>query len=792
MLRVIKAKSLWAILALAAVGTGLLQSCSDEIPITRAEEYEREFIKNFGSIDPQQTWNMASRNSVTVTVDGTQSVQIYKPTGTGTYYKIADYAGVSGTRTLEFDAVDDSTNDLLVVVAGHSKSVKPGNSVSFGASRAFLGEDDAEVTYATEYVQWDIDVMKRYLQKVPEEQDNILKVTNNFSYVMPEGGVKFYPIYWNTSSTHKLGVYWKDSNGKLHTKYLYADKDGDDILQYGTKHNFTRDEFPWEIGHTCCEGHTITSVEKSEDGKYTTQFQGAQTTKEACYQKVEPKVGDICANCKCKITEIFTDNNNSKYHIVDESYVAGTGNNVYGTSCYGMYAEATVGSTCSTGKVVSEVGEYCHYHIVTGEVGTYTCTDLPSKTSWESVIIDNFFNSYQVFAFDENDQPWCLDWHNSKAHSEEQAAYGSPWNRETDESSLNSQFKDGDDAISTIQAKGITLELEPGTVFGFFLEVYLPGKEDANLYDSSVFQHVIFSEEAMNQQYSDPANNDSPIEGSNPEWINGLSNSGWKGTNAQGEYCFAATFNMTDKDGNTRTYFSFEDWNQQGPDLNDLVFMFEKTMIPEKIIDHDKIPTWVIACEDLGNLNDYDFNDVVFAVEHVSGETTATVYPLAAGGTLDIELHRTNEDGTDIHIGGKEFHQLVKPGADFSEPINVGGGEITHGSPITINVPENFTMTTPVYHNAAATEACEAMGGFYIKVKRGQYGEDTNTVTPPMNGEAPQMILVHDSWRWPQENQHIVKAYEKFGEWGKNYHDHEWHFTPTNAGLVVKPWVLNK
>ena len=90
-------------------------------------------------------------------------------------------------------------------------------------------------------------------------------------------------------------------------------------------------------------------------------------------------------------------------------------------------------------------------------------------------------------------------------------------------------------------------------------------------------------------------------------------------------------------------------------DLNDMMFFIDSDdpgMIPD-VFDEDpgEEIKWIVACEDLGNLDDFDFNDVVFQVLHVSGREQAYITPLAAGGTLETYLHYVDGNGTDRRFG---------------------------------------------------------------------------------------------------------------------------------------------
>lgn len=221
-------------------------------------------------------------------------------------------------------------------------------------------------------------------------------------------------------------------------------------------------------------------------------------------------------------------------------------------------------------------------------------------------------------------------------------------------------------------------------------------------------------------------------------------------------------------------YLGFEDWRDYewgrgDMDLNDLVFIIEgldpsqEVVDPNELDDPDPEPTpikWLVACEDLGAMDDFDFNDVVFEVEHVSGQTKATITPLAAGGTLETYLMRN-----DVKVNEKEWHSLFG-GASFGSEINASAVTKT-AAPFEIDVPEDFTLAS----STAGDGGYQAnMGGFHIKVMRAD-GEQSG-ITPPGEGEAPQMLLIYQSedkkWCWPKERHNIKEAYPKFTEWMTN------------------------
>ena len=195
-------------------------------------------------------------------------------------------------------------------------------------------------------------------------------------------------------------------------------------------------------------------------------------------------------------------------------------------------------------------------------------------------------------------------------------------------------------------------------------------------------------------------------------------------------------------------------------DMNDILFFIKGNVDDEDIPEIGEDPvenSWIIACEDLGDTDDYDFNDVVFKVSHVSGQTTATVTPLAAGGTLETFIIHNNS-----YLG--ETHQLLgaKQSASGSYPM-INTSKITAtATPLEVTVAEDFTIT-------------KNMGGFGILVK-GKNGDSNATlITAPTAGTAPQMFCVPATWAWPTERTKIQDAYPDFAKWSADSNNIEWY-----------------
>ena len=215
-------------------------------------------------------------------------------------------------------------------------------------------------------------------------------------------------------------------------------------------------------------------------------------------------------------------------------------------------------------------------------------------------------------------------------------------------------------------------------------------------------------------------------------------------------------------------YIGFEDGGYD-EDLNDIVFVLDgnvdKTDIIEVPSEEPVVePTsWIIACEDLGSTDDYDFNDIVFSVTHNAGETTATIRPLAAGGVLEAHIYYYETDLGEIH----ELLGQTKKEDGTYPMINTGAGPTGTASPITITVPADFTLS-------------QGMGNLGIQVVD---KESTVRIWGAQTGTAPQMLLLEGNWKWPKERVSIQTAYSHFPNWNSDANNTEWTKTPSSGSL---------
>lgn len=311
-----------------------------------------------------------------------------------------------------------------------------------------------------------------------------------------------------------------------------------------------------------------------------------------------------------------------------------------------------------------------------------------------------------------------------------------------------SNFKDGYDKIRT---DGIHLDIPSGTRFGFVLDT-----DHGN----------VFSNSSYNIDAGSPSGN----------------------TLDHIKDTYAATFHT-----NNTLYLAFEDWDYANEwhdnDFNDLVLKLVPSngsynpLIIDKDSEVDPI-IYIVACEDLGGTFDWDFNDVVFGIEHVSGQDKARIKLLAAGGTLPISLIYEN-NGTaneilfdnlkDSNGNTTDLHAALD--AETTQPVNVNAtGGISH-DPV-------YSKEFPVgrYDFTVLDDAAK----FKIKVVYGANNVQKDVHVPDYDEKQkiPQAFLIADpKWEWPTEHERITSKYPEFETWVTNWRNGQ-NWTHTIWGNV--------
>lgn len=283
-------------------------------------------------------------------------------------------------------------------------------------------------------------------------------------------------------------------------------------------------------------------------------------------------------------------------------------------------------------------------------------------------------------------------------------------------------------------SKGIVVNVPAKTAFGFYI---IAG------YDNHLCTH--YSESSITK-VPDWGYNENPGPMSGKHWIG----------DDLGHYGHVAVINI--KDGNeTRNYLGFDDWFEGNahqyyyPEYDHLVFSYSGDLAPVGGGNDDGGNTtdepicWSLACEDLGESADFDFNDVVLNISHVAGETVAHCTLLATGATLyDVIYYKDKSYG--------EVHELFN--VEVTTMVNtekVGAKRPSYS--FDVEVPEDFSMSSL------------DLGGFVIK----RFSEDgqvlTGEIPAPKKGQIPYMLCVPSNWMWPWEMTNITEAYPDFATW---------------------------
>lgn len=197
--------------SLLTTGIALSGCTTEQIEIPQSELYAREFIKQFGVVDPNHDWNNATQGSVTVVTSSPSHVEVLADIK-GKRYIFADYQNVKGSETIKF-TIPKGVSDLIVNVDGRQfKTTVGGTVTTTKSSRAIWEKHDSKVEITrTDYRPLTDEGVTAFQNYLPENQDNLGKVTQNFSFVS-NGEFTIYPVYWQTNSYNTLGIYYIDGD----------------------------------------------------------------------------------------------------------------------------------------------------------------------------------------------------------------------------------------------------------------------------------------------------------------------------------------------------------------------------------------------------------------------------------------------------------------------------------------------------------------------------------------------------------------------------------------------------
>lgn len=253
-------------------------------------------------------------------------------------------------------------------------------------------------------------------------------------------------------------------------------------------------------------------------------------------------------------------------------------------------------------------------------------------------------------------------------------------------------------------------------------------------------------------------------------------------------------------DGGWGRWLCFEDGQDNTanePDLNDVVFYTNLSTVdnPDINIIGEKPLSWILAAEDMGSLDDFDFNDMVVEVttptlkSRSTSEYVVKVKALAAGGTLWVKLLRGKETLKPNNGNGDVkfdyFHSWFGDNGNVSAEtmINTYQADTYKSQICTITLKEEdarkFTLSSSVNSSDVKN-----MGGFTFIVERVR-GEEIREIEAPGSGTAPQMICVPGTWKWPKERKSIKDAYPDFSKWVADYDSNIKWYENYDSNLVV-------
>lgn len=708
---------------LACVGLVSTSSCvSDPILPSQSELFNREFIKNFGVYDRNHDWNHANQASVTVTTPAPTDIKIYANVK-GIRYLFGTFIGVNGTSDLKVD-LPKEVNSIIVRANGKDYTTSIGSKLNIGkASRVVLnpGENSGITTeLCTKEEDWMVVPFLNatvFRRKMPEGTYNINRegVTTDFMFKFTEHDFIIRPLFWDTSQTLRLGMFYLDDNG--------------DPVRFPIYH--------MEKTATFSDDLVLSMVQSKVK---------------------EIKISDYTSNEN--LLKCFKDND----VIVDELSVKDNFEEAAGTIKATALEDKNVTFACR-----QYLQEY---------VGLKN-----SKRNEDGSLIDEDkrFNYVYRWRFENDNKDFVITYTYFNYDT---------WTAPTEANTFGgSNTIENCTSYKSLVSKGIKVHVDNlDREYGFYIIAGWPSTdfgwtgEGSNIFYSlsTLNKGVRWEPKEGAVRGSDGRYNDKDFTQISSKRTPRACT--WVGTKYSWRY-------LSFEDGSTIMDGGNYNRDSNDFDMQDIVFLIDN-VDPHEVIDKEEDPytpdipyEWVIATEDLGTLDDFDFNDVVFGVSNPiteNGKTTVTIHALAAGGTLPIYLLYNDEIIKPEGTNSGEFHSWFSGNHSSDTPINVKSIR-EEGIKYTLTVDENFSIS-----------CCQGvengnMGGFKVHVVKSN-GNVTEIAPPfiPENGhgeqEAPQMICVPNTWLWPTERTHILSPYPRFKDWTNNQNaNHDWHENPQGS-----------
>ena len=228
---------------------GVDEDATKSVPVQ--ETYTRDFIKAFGTINPNQDWNVVEQKSVTINTSSPVDVLIYEKQG-GEYKLAADYKGVSGSKTITFDGMEGDDTPFIVSLDGNMVPASNGETVEYNGKAASGVKRSSQIPDGTSWItrssaatQINLDSDDSSLKLFKNENGTnhvatmMMHEKESYMEVLKAGeGTTYYPMYWNSPNVHEVGLYYYDSNSSDIIKVpMFKDHDAGDILYCKDKNN---------------------------------------------------------------------------------------------------------------------------------------------------------------------------------------------------------------------------------------------------------------------------------------------------------------------------------------------------------------------------------------------------------------------------------------------------------------------------------------------------------------------------------------------------------------------------
>lgn len=280
-----------------------------------------------------------------------------------------------------------------------------------------------------------------------------------------------------------------------------------------------------------------------------------------------------------------------------------------------------------------------------------------------------------------------------------------------------------------------------------------------------------------------------------------------------------SAFSLADGEMN---FVALDDWHvADNLDWNDMVFWIDGVE-PVKNLEEDL--SWTVAFEDLGNTDDFDFNDVVVRIDHrmnakINNNSTdlewnnnyALVSLVAAGGTLPASISYGTKDFGEVHelLGYKDkdakgFYPMINTEKDgaTAEAVTLGYINFMDENRRPSGIASNITrLNWPAgadYSDLNKIDLKTVAAQIKIVVTS-EDGTESSIELPVADkrGKAPYALCIPSPWAWPVERVAINRAYGNgFADWSKNAADimaAKWYVKPADESLVhsYKPASIN-